>query len=126
MVVLDTSALLYWTLDPEQLSENARKAIDESEQVTISSISVWEVGLKVKRGRLEIPLSFSDYVERLQQLEKLDILPVEVETWLLNMTLDWQHRDPADRTIVATALRLNCPLITSDQAVRSFYQGSIW
>ena len=126
MVVLDTSALLYWTLDPEQLSENARKAIDESEQVTISSISVWEVGLKVKRGRLEIPLSFSDYVERLQQLEKLDILPVEVETWLLNMTLDWQHRDPADRTIVATALQLNCPLITSDQAVRSFYQGSIW
>lgn len=126
MVVLDTSALLFWTLDPDLLSDNARKAIDETEQMTISSISVWEIGLKVKRGRLEIPLSISDYVERLQKLEKLEILPVEVETWLLNLALDWKHRDPADRTIVATALQLDCPLITSDHAIRSFYQGSIW
>ena len=126
MVVLDTSALLFWTLDPDLLSDNARKAIDETEQMTISSISVWEIGLKVKRGRLEIPLSISDYVERLQKLEKLEILPVEVETWLLNLALDWKHRDPADRTIVATALQLDCPLITSDYAIRSFYQGSIW
>jgi PIN domain nuclease of toxin-antitoxin system len=126
MVVLDTSALIFWTLDPDLLSDNARKAIDETEQMTISSISVWEIGLKVKRGRLEIPLSISDYVERLQQLEKLEILPVEVETWLLNLALDWKHRDPADRTIVATALQLDCPLITSDHAIRSFYQGSIW
>ncbi len=126
MVVLDTSALLFWTLDPDLLSDNARKAIDETEQMTISSISVWEIGLKVKRGRLEIPLSISDYVERLQKLEKLEILPVEVETWLLNLALDWKHRDPADRTIVATALQLDCPLITSDHAIRSFYRGSIW
>ena len=126
MVVLDTSALLFWTLDPDLLSDNARKAIDETEQMTISSISVWEIGLKVKHGRLEIPLSISDYVERLQKLEKLEILPVEVETWLLNLALDWKHRDPADRTIVATALQLDCPLITSDHAIRSFYQGSIW
>ncbi len=126
MVVLDTSALLFWTLDPDLLSDNARKAIDETEQMTISSISVWEIGLKVKRGRLEIPLSILDYVERLQQLEKLEILPVEGETWLLNLALDWKHRDPADRTIVATALQLDCPLITSDHAIRSFYNGSIW
>jgi PIN domain nuclease of toxin-antitoxin system len=126
MVVLDTSTLLFWTLDPDRLSANSAKAIDEAEHMAISSISVWEIGLKVKRGRLEIPLSFSDYVKRLQDLERLEILPVEVETWLLNLALDWKHRDPADRTIVATALQLDCPLITSDHTIRSFYQDSIW
>jgi PIN domain nuclease of toxin-antitoxin system len=126
MVVLDTSTLLFWTLDPDLLSGNARQAIDETDQLMISSISVWEIGLKAKRGRLKIPMSISDYAERLQQLEKLEILPVDIETWLTNLDLDWEHHDPADRTIVATAIRLACPLITSDRAIQSFYQGSIW
>ncbi len=126
MVVLDTSALIFWTLDPDSLSESAGQAIDESDQIMISSISVWEIGLKVKRGLLKIPLPISDYVDQLQRLEKLEILPVDVKTWLVNLNLDWEHRDPADRTIVATAVRLTCPLITSDRAIRSFYQGSIW
>jgi PIN domain nuclease of toxin-antitoxin system len=31
--------------------------------------------------------------------------------------LDWQHSDPYDRLIVATARRLELPLITGDQAI---------
>lgn len=126
MVVLDTSALLYWTLDPDQLSLAARRTIEQADRLVISSISVWEIALKVKRGKLDIPLSIIDYAERLQRLETLEILPVDVQTWLENLDLDWEHRDPADRTIVAIATRLACPLVTSDRVVADFYRETIW
>ena len=126
MIVLDTSALLYWTLDPTQLSLKARQAIEQAEKIVISSISVWEIALKVKRHKLILPLTITDYVERLQRLEALEILPVDVQTWLDNLDLPWEHRDPADRTIVALATRFGCSLITSDQAIADYYSQTIW
>lgn len=126
MVVLDTSAVLYWTLDPDQLTMAARQAIDGADRLVISSISVWEIGLKVKRGKLTIPLSIPEYVDRLDRLDKLEILPVDVRTWLENLDLKWEHRDPADRTVVATARLLGCPLIASDKRIASFYGETVW
>jgi PIN domain nuclease of toxin-antitoxin system len=126
MLVLDTSALLFWTLDPAQLSPSARQAIDGDGQLVVSSISIWEIALKVKRGKLSLPLPIPDYVERLQRLEKLEILPVDVQTWLDNLDLTWEHRDPADRTIVAIAARLACPLVSSDKTILDFYPQAIW
>jgi PIN domain nuclease of toxin-antitoxin system len=126
MIVLDTSALIFWTLDPVQLSAPARQAIEGEDRLVVSSISVWEIALKVKRGKIELPLSIGDYVERLQRLEKLEILPVDARTWLDNLDLDWEHRDPADRTIVAIAARLDCPLVSSDGVISDFYMKTIW
>ena len=126
MIVLDTSSLLYWTLDPVELSSTAKQAIEQAEQILISSISVWEIALKVKRGKLVIPLTFTDYVERLQRLDGLEILSVDVQTWLDNLELPWEHSDPADRTIVALATRFGCPLITSDRIIADYYQETVW
>lgn len=126
MIVLDTSTLLYWTLDPAQLSSKADRAIEEVDRIIISSISVWEIALKLKLGKLEIPISITDYVERLQRLNELEILSVDVQTWLDNVGLLWEHRDPADRTIVALATRFDCPLITSDRIIANFYRQTVW
>jgi len=37
-----------------------------------------------------------------------------------SVSLDWEHRDPADRVIVATALQQGVPLLTKDAAIRGF------
>lgn len=128
MVVLDTHALVWWTLDPGQLSENARQYCDviPLSGAMVSSISLWEIGIKVKRGNLELGIDFDDYVRRLQSLKGLHIVPVDVEHWVENLKLQWDHRDPADRTIVATANLYDLPLISKDDAVRAFYAKTIW
>ena len=126
MIVLDTSALLYWTLDPSQLSIKANHAIEQADQIMVSSISVWEIALKVKQHKLILPLMIPEYVDRLQRIEALEILPVDVQTWLDNLDLSWEHRDPADRTIVALATHYDCPLITSDQVIADYYSKTTW
>jgi PIN domain nuclease of toxin-antitoxin system len=126
VIVLDTSALLYWTLDPAGLSDDARQAIAEADRILVSSISIWEIALKVKRQVLQLPLPVGDYTSRLQRLEKLEILPVDGQTWLENLDLPWERDDPADRTIVALAAQFDCPLVTSDPEIGEFYPGTIW
>src|SRR4030067_245844 len=112
MIVHDTSALLFWTVDPAQLSSKAKQAIEEAVRILVSSISVWEIALKVKRQKLVLPLPLAVYVERPGHLERLEILPVAGRTWLKNQDLPWEHRYPADRTGGAPASRFSCPLVT--------------
>lgn len=126
MIVLDTAALLHWTLDPDKLTSLAAKAIDKSDLIIVNTISIWEIGLKAKRGQLQLPLSIQAYADSLDQLHRVDIQSVTVDIWLKNLALDWEHRDPADRTIVATAVLFNCPLISPDREIRKFYDPTIW
>ena len=126
VIVLDTSALVFWTLNPVRLSVAAADAIAEAGKIVLSSISIWEIGLKVKREKLFLPLAMSDYVEKLKTVEGVEIAPVDERTWLKNLELEWEHRDPADRTIVATAMLSSSPLVTSDRIIQRFYSATIW
>ncbi|MEM7800465.1 MAG: type II toxin-antitoxin system VapC family toxin [Chloroflexota bacterium] len=126
MIVLDTAALIYWTLNPDDLTKTARFEIDKSEKIIVSSISIWEIGLKSTRGRLKLGGTIQEYVQALEKVNDLEIQAVESTVWIENLMLDWDHRDPADRTIVATAKILDCPLITSDRKIRDFYPKSVW
>ena len=110
----------FWTLPPsfsglstESASRHAAaRAISDADRILLSSISIWEIGLKVKRQRLFVPVSIQEYADKLESIDRIEILSVDVRTWVKNLELDWDHRDPADRTIVATASLHACPLVT--------------
>lgn len=126
MIVLDTAALLFWVFAPEKLTASATRAIASASQIVISSITIWEIGIKVKRGKLELPLSPEVLVAKLREVDRVRSEPVTESIWLKNLALAWEHKDPADRTIVATANLLGCPLVTSDLGIRAFYADAIW
>jgi len=128
MVLLDTCALVWWTLDPHKLSHAASKACGEIETFGgfISSISLWEIGIKIKKGRLDINITLEEYVSRLNQIEGLEIIPVDENIWAKNISLDWPHKDPADRTIVATAILKDLSIVSKDRGIKDFYPKIIW
>lgn len=129
MIVLDTHALLWWTLDPEKLSERAELILEGARSHTVfaSAISIWELGIKVKRGRLELPISVEEFARRLEEGNVVELIPVDTNIWLRSLALPWEHPDPADRVIVATALGKNLPLLTKDEAIHAFAGvAAIW
>jgi len=119
--VLDTHALLWWALDPDQLSANAAAALADMEKRGgyASAISIWELGVKVQRGKLELGISIEELVRRLERSNLVELVPVDTSIWLDSLALAWEHRDPADRVIVATALRKRVPLLTKDEVIRA-------
>ena len=126
MIVLDTGVLVYWTLDPDRLSQTASKVIEEDETKIISAVSIWELGQKIKSGDLRLPLRLSDYLERLKTVENLEITPVDAEHWMRSLILNWDNEDIADRLIVATSMLRSCTLVSADAVIRDFYSKSLW
>jgi PIN domain nuclease of toxin-antitoxin system len=53
-------------------------------------------------------------------------IPVDETIWMENLSLDWEHKDPADRTIVATAHLRKLPIITTDRRIKDLYPNTIW
>jgi PIN domain nuclease of toxin-antitoxin system len=122
VILLDTHALLWWALDPVHLSRRAAKALRtmEAEGGYASSISIWEIGIKVLRGQLELPITVDEFARRVERGGVVELLPVDTTTWLRTLSLDWEHRDPADRVIVATALIKEAPVLTKDRSLHRF------
>lgn len=124
-LLLDTCALLWWTLDQQQLSHHVLSTLNEQE-LYVSSISLWEIGIKIKNKKLDIGMSIKTYVEKLHDISTLTILSVTEETWVSNIELPWDHKDPADRTIVATAELMQSWIVTTDQIMSAFYPKIFW
>ncbi len=120
-ILLDTCAILWWTLDQRQLPSQLLLKLNQND-LFISSISIWEIGLKIKNKKLDIEMNIQTYTDKLKEISTLQIIPINETIWLKNLELSWDHKDPADRTIVATAFLNDCWIVTSDQKISSFYK----
>jgi PIN domain nuclease of toxin-antitoxin system len=127
-LLLDTAVLLWWLQDPARLSRPARAqlATVRDRPLMVSSVSFWEIGLKASRGLMDLGDSFDGFMARIESMSGLSILPVDLAIWRQVLALDWDHRDPADRIIVATAMHHQATLLSSDRAIRSFHADTIW
>ena len=122
MIVLDTHALLWWAVDPGKLSRVAKARLAQMDDSGgfVSSISIWELGIKLKRGQLELGIGLREFVTRLERSSPIEVVPVDSAIWMASLELDWDHRDPADRVIAATALTKGVPLLTKDEVLRGW------
>ncbi|MGA1622057.1 MAG: type II toxin-antitoxin system VapC family toxin [Synechocystis sp.] len=127
--ILDTCALIWWSLDPDKLSLKAKIACDQMEQLKngiVPSTAIWEVAIKVKNGKLDLGVDLDDYVAALQQSDVIQIMPIDETIWLKSVQLPWKHRDPADRVVVAIAEQNQAAIITADTKIADFYSPVIW
>ena len=128
-IILDTYALIWWSLDPDLLSFSAKNLCDEMEQKKnglVASISLWEIALKVKKNKLDLGIDLNIYINTLFRSDVIQIIPIDVDLWVNSVNLDWDHRDPADRVVVALADKCQAQLITKDTIIKNFYSLTVW
>ena len=116
-ILLDTHFLL-WTLSddpPPAFSARAVKLIENAEQVFFSSASIWEIGLKWKRGKIaRAPRK----IAQLAVENGLTELPVSMEAMLVSCELQQEHSDPFDRLLYAQAKLGKLRLLTVDSVLQ--------
>lgn len=113
-ILLDTCGLLWLAAGHKNLSENAKKRIDQASLVIVSAISAWEIGLKTAKGELELPEESESWFEQIVAHHNLRVYEISTRIAFQANRLPWHHRDPADRFIIATALLQRIPIVTSD------------
>jgi PIN domain nuclease of toxin-antitoxin system len=122
VIVLDTHTTIWWTADPKQLSKRATAAIAKADRIGLPAIIFWEVSILVRKGRLDLtidsrPMAVRAWADALCAMPLVEPIPISVELALLADSLA-MHPDPADRFIVAAAVRAGCPLVTRDKLIR--------
>ncbi len=128
-IVLDTCALIWWSVDPDKLSQRAKEACQQMEQEKnglVPSTAIWEIAIKVKNHKLDLGINIDDYIATLKKSNVVRIIPIDEEIWLESVKLEWEHRDPVDRVVVAVAKLNQAAIITADKKIASFYSLVIW
>lgn len=128
-VVLDTCALIWWSLDFDKLSLSAKEAcciLEKEKNGLVASISIWEIAIKIKNKKLDLGVSLETYVEALRKSDVISLISIDENLWLKSVALEWTHRDPADRVIVALAKQYQASIITADKTIAEYYPSVIW
>lgn len=113
--LLDTCALIWLATGDRKLSMAAREAIQDADILCFSSISIWEIARKVKKGELEIPVTPGKFTDMLVSQYDMTEIPLDNSIMLRASSLPEIHKDPADRFIIATALLNGCLVVTGDR-----------
>ncbi|HBF12602.1 MAG TPA: PIN domain nuclease [Deltaproteobacteria bacterium] len=124
MVILDTCALIELCLEEPGLKAQTLKRIQEGSEVL--SVSFAEIALKLKKGALELNLTAKDLLDKFLEIPEVTIVDINVKCWLDAIDLEWHHKDPADRLIVAYAQSQKIPVVTSDKLIKKFYRNVLW
>ena len=120
MILIDTCAIVWDALDPEKLTAKAKKAIkDHHNELIISDISFWEISMMIKKGRIEIDSSSSEFTKLLIQARNYHVQEITPEIAELSVNFGTEiNKDPADRLISATSILHNAPIVTADINLR--------
>lgn len=119
--LLDTHVFLWWILDDPRLNQNARGILKESQnEIYISSVSIWEISIKVGLKRLKLPSRSKQFFQKEISKNNFSVLSITIEHSLAIMALPKIHRDPFDRMLIAQAMEEKLTLITDDKIVKKY------
>lgn len=125
--LIDTHVWLWANLQPERLSTTVSELIaDFDNEVIFSVISAWEIGIKHRLGKLQLPFEPTEYIPSRLFLNQLSVLPVKLEHVLRVSQLPLHHHDPFDRLLVATAQIEGLKVITMDEQIKRYDVEVVW
>lgn len=113
-LLLDTHVFLWLLAEPERLGHQLRTIEDPANELLLSAASSWEIAVKVRLGRLDLPLSPARYIPDRMRAIGAEPLAVEHAHALAVSDLPMLHRDPFDRILVAQARHLRLRIVTAD------------
>jgi len=125
--LLDTHALLWYTLDEGQLSPLVISIItDRQNQILFSPASYWEIAIKVSIGKLSLNQAYEDFIDVCLQQYDFSILSILPKHTALLINLPFYHKDPFDRLLIAQALSEGMPLISVDRKFDNYGVHRLW
>lgn len=124
-LLLDTHITLWLDSGDERLRRATRSLIDACWQsggtIFLSAVTVWEIALLVDTGRIELDVAVEAWVDRFLGRPGIAAAPFGHRAASRSYRLHhFDHRDPADRLLMATAIELACPLVTYDERIARY------
>lgn len=126
-LLLDTHALIWFYNTDPQISVAALTAIQAAGTLNLVSVaSLWEIAIKVAKGKLSLNEPFPDFVQHAIRDNGFRLLPIGLDHIEQVLSLPFHHKDPFDRLLVSQALVENVPLVTCDKDILRYPITQVW
>ncbi len=103
----------------EDLPNTLRVGIERPEEAKwVSVVSLWEVAIKWRLGKLPITVDLEKWPEALKLLG-FGLLAIESNHVFADIGTKLSHRDPFDRLLLGVCAAENMQLVTIDRAMTS-------
>jgi PIN domain nuclease of toxin-antitoxin system len=102
--------------------------LEPGERRFVSTVSAWEIAIKVQSGKLSLAMSLPDWIGLQISELGLAVLAVQLSHCQAYAALPFsrEHRDPFDRMLVAQALTERLVIVSSDSRLRAYGVEVIW
>lgn len=125
-LLLDTHTLIWFFSGNNELSEEVVSEIEnENNTIFVSIASLWEIGIKESIGKIRIKGGLSQLMKEILT-SNIEIIPISIEDILVLTTLEFFHRDPFDRLIIAQGMNEQCVLISKDEQFKKYKIPILW
>ena len=126
-LLLDTNVLIWTISASDRISARARRAMSRSTAALfVSVVSVWEIVLKHRAGKLRLKATLEEVVDQILYHSPWTILPMSPEHLPSLAALPMLHKDPFDRLLIAQARHEGMAILTADEHIKKYGIRTIW
>ena len=125
-ILLDTHTLIWFLNGDNKLSNKVKDSIEDQNNYKVVSIaSIWEIAIKISLDKFRFPKGFNSFLQLVDE-SGFDILPITFEHTIVLSTLEFIHRDPFDRMLVAQSKADDFVIATKDDNIKKYSIKTIW
>ena len=126
-LLLDTHTFIWWDSEPAKISPTVLTLCqDGANTILLSVASVWEMQIKLQLGKLKLKLPLEKVIKSQQQVNNIEILPVNLKHVLALESLPAHHKDPFDRLLIAQANAEDAVLVSRDSVFTRYPVNVVW
>ncbi|MBP9095662.1 MAG: type II toxin-antitoxin system VapC family toxin [Ignavibacteria bacterium] len=119
-LLIDTQILIWYAESNPKLTNNFVQLIsDNSNDVFLSIVSLWEITIKKSLGKLNFNLTLNE-IESILLLNNFKILQFDVNDLQVLLELPYHHSDPFDRMIISQAICGDYLLLSNDSKFKNY------
>lgn len=123
-ILLDTHVWLWVMMGSSSVSKDfvqVYEKIARMDRVFLSPMSIWETGMLVQKGRIELEIDVLEWVTKALEVSGIQLLPITPHMSIQSTRLPGDvHGDPVDRLLIATAFEESLVLVTADKKILDY------
>ena len=124
--LLDTQILIWLAQSPDSISNTAKSVLYTEVKLMLSHVSIWEIAIKIKTGKLHLNDSLDKSISTALQKQNLELFPISLQHIYQTQQSEQHHREQFDRLLAAQSILENMPIISSDEIFDQYQVQRIW
>jgi PIN domain nuclease of toxin-antitoxin system len=113
-------------LKDEPISNTAKTILDDvTAEVYVSIASVWEIAIKIGTGKLKYAGGVRAFLDDIK-MNEFKLLDIKESHLGLVEELEYHHRDPFDRLLIAAVIADGMTMLTADENIHKYDVPFVW